>query len=73
MAHKKSSYLDFHCLQRYVRIYLMSEVTRLDRGMKWLSGRVFNLRLRGPDIELNVKQCSAKAAFWAPLTHYFAV
>ena len=28
-AHKEPSHLDFHCLQTYVRIYLMSEVTRL--------------------------------------------
>ena len=30
MAHKEPSHLDFHCLQMYVRIYVMSEVTRLD-------------------------------------------
>ena len=28
-AHKEPSHLDFHCSQMYVRIYLMSEVTRL--------------------------------------------
>ena len=28
-AHKEPSHLDFHCLQMYVRIYLMSAVTRL--------------------------------------------
>ena len=29
MAHKEPSRLDFHCLQMYVRIYLMSKVNRL--------------------------------------------
>ena len=28
-AHKELSHLDFHCLQMCVRIYLMSEFTRL--------------------------------------------
>ena len=28
-AHKETSHLDFQCLQMYVYIYLMSEVTRL--------------------------------------------
>ena len=29
-AHKEPSHLDLHCLKRYVQIYLMSVVTRLD-------------------------------------------
>ena len=29
MAHKEPFYLDFNCLQMYVRIYLVSEVTGL--------------------------------------------
>ena len=29
-AHKEPSHLDFHCLQMFVRNYLMSEFTRLD-------------------------------------------
>ena len=34
MANKEPSYLDFHCLQMYVQIYLMSEATRLKANIK---------------------------------------